>query len=406
MAMIAITFLALLALTGHPGATRAEADAAAPALQATLDAFYARHDLPGVTAAIVFSDGTVVVAAVGLADRENGVTMTPDTAMLAASIGKTFAGALVLSLEDEGLLRRSDPVVQIFPGDAWYAVLPNAGEITIGHLLNHASGLPDHVKMETFRSAMRRRISGGGDPLAPRDLTDFLAGEPALFPAGQGWAYADTNYIVLGRVIEAVAGANYFALVQARLLDPLDLHATRPSDRPDLPGLAVGYTAPDNVFALPVRTADDDGRLLWDPGVEWTGGGLASTSRDLACWGRALFTGRAMPGIYLERLLEGPVMDRADPDARYGAGVSIRDNSARGPVYGHAGWIPGYVSSLRHYADHGVTVAFQINSDAPAADDGAPPALALEQALADLAISLVDAQDGSVASTCATSQPG
>jgi len=71
------------------------------------------------------------------------------------------------------------------------------------------------------------------------------------------------------------------------------------------------------------------------------------------------------------------------------AGVAIYADTPRGPVYGHGGWIPAYVSSLRHYADHGVTVAFQINTDAGLVDDSSDLVAALEAALADLAIGAV-----------------
>ena len=151
----------------------------------------------------------------------------------------------------------------------------------------------------------------------------------------------------------------------------------------------MGYTVPGNPFGLPARTADAEGRLVWDPGVEWTGGGLASTSRDLARWGHALFGGTAMEAPYLDRLLDGVPVAPDAPGILYGAGVAIHAETPRGPVYGHGGWIPAYVSSLRHYADHGVTVAFQINTDAGVVDDRSDLVPALEAALADLAINVV-----------------
>jgi len=155
---------------------------------------------------------------------------------------------------------------------------------------------------------------------------------------------------------------------------------------PDIPGLAVGYTIAENPFGLPVRTADAEGRLVWDPGVEWTGGGLASTAGDLARWGHALLLGKALDTPYLDRLLDGVAVAQDRPDALYGAGIAIYTTTPRGRVYGHSGWIPAYVSSLRHYADHGVTVAFQVNSDAGVVDRSSDLMPALEAALADLAI--------------------
>jgi D-alanyl-D-alanine carboxypeptidase len=183
------------------------------------------------------------------------------------------------------------------------------------------------------------------------------------FPAGQGWAYSDTGYVLAGMVIEQVTGHSYYAEIRKRFLKPLGLSETSPANRRDLDQMAQGYLAPDNPFGLPDRTLDEHHRLVWHPGVEWTGGGLVSTSRDLARWGAALFEGKAMSGDYLPQLLRSVPTDPKVKDARYGAGVAIRKSKRFGPVYGHAGWIPGYVSSFRYYGDSGATVAFQINTD-------------------------------------------
>lgn len=354
-------------------------------LQATLEHFLERHAFPGATAAFVLPDGTVVTAATGLADVETARAMTPETPMLAASIGKTFVAATVLALEREGALSRADLLSTHLGDRPWFDALPNADAITIGHLLNHTSGLPDHVHLPAFQQAWAGIMSGEGD-FDPEHLVAFVTREAPLFDAGTGWAYSDTGYVLLGLAIEAVTGRPWRDAVVTRFLEPLGLTGTFPSGRPDLPGLAIGYVASDNPFGLPERTADAEGRLLWNPAVESAGGGFASTSADLARWGHLLFSGAAMDPPYLDRLLDSvPV----DPDASgilYGAGVAIHAETANGPVYGHGGWIPGYVSSLRHYADHDVTVAFQINTDIGVLDDSTDLVPALEAALADLAI--------------------
>lgn len=354
-------------------------------LQEVLDTFRDRYDFPGATAAIALPDGTVIAAATGLADVEAGTPMTPDSRMLAASIGKTFVAATVLALESEGRLSRADLLADHLGDRVWFGDLPNAESITIGQLLHHSAGLPDHVSLPEFQSAWAQ-LTTGDARIVPEDLIGFVTGQKPLFEAGTGWAYSDTGYLLLGLVIEEVTGAPWGDAVRARFLGPLKLSGTISSDRRSLPGLAIGYLAPDNPFGLPERTADSEGRLLWNPAVEGAGGGLASTSHDLALWGHLLFGGEAMAGSYLDRLLDGVPEDPDAPGVLYGAGVAIYADTPRGPVYGHGGWIPAYVSSLRHYADHGVTVAFQINTDAGVMDDSSDLVPALEAALADLAI--------------------
>jgi D-alanyl-D-alanine carboxypeptidase len=104
-----------------------------------------------------------------------------------------------------------------------------------------------------------------------------------------------------------------------------------------------------------------------------------------------LFSGDALAQPYLDRLLDGVPVDPDEPGILYGAGVAIykdtkdMKDTPRGTVWGHGGWIPGYVSSLRHYADHDVTVAFQINTDVGIMDDTSDLVPSLEATLADLA---------------------
>jgi D-alanyl-D-alanine carboxypeptidase len=357
-------------------------------LGATLEAFREDYAFPGATAAIALPGGQVVTAATGLADVEAGRGMTPGTRMLAASIGKTFVAATVLALESEGALSRSDRLSAHLGDRPWFPELPNGADITLGHLLRHTSGLPDHPHLPAFQRAFAERIAAGGPAFPPQQLVGFALGAEPRFAPGAGWAYSDTGYILLGLVIEEVTGRPYYDELRERFLAPLGLDGTLPSDGPDIPGLAVGYTVPGNPFGLPERTADAAGRLVWDPAVEWTGGGLASTSADLARWGQALFTGGAMDAPYLDRLLDAVPVAEDAPDIRYGAGVAIYAETPRGPVWGHGGWIPAYVSSLRHYADPGVTVAFQINTDAGVVDDSTDLVPALEAALADLALGM------------------
>jgi len=357
----------------------------ADGLQGVLDTFRDRYGFPGATAAITLPDGTVIAAATGLADVEVGMPMTPDSRMLAASIGKTFVAATVLALENEGRLSRADLLADHLGDRDWFDDLPNAGLMTLDQLLHHTSGLPDHVYQPAFQAAWAEMTSGE-IPVTSERLIGFVTGLEPMFEAGTAWAYSDTGYILLGLVIEDVTGTPWEDVVRTRFLGPLKLLGTIPSDRRDLPDLAVGYLASDNPFGLPARTADAEGRLLWNPAVEGAGGGLASTSRDLALWGHLLFTGSAMEGPYLERLLDAVPVSADTPDVLYGAGVAIYVDTPLGPVYGHGSWIPAYVSSLRHYADHGLTVAFQINTDTGFLDGTSDLAATLEGALADLAI--------------------
>lgn len=383
-------FITTLTAVSHVAVAAAEAIELQRQLQMTLDDFRKNYDFPGATAAYVLPDGEVGVAVTGLANIRTNTVMTPRSRMLAASIGKTFVGATIVALARDGRLDLDDPVSDWLGDRDWFNRLPNHESITLRHLLTHSSGLPDHVQDSEFQAAASERWRGVENPFPPEALVGFVLDQPPLFEAGRGWAYSDTGFILLGMVIESATGQDYYDVIRTRFTDPLNLNQTTPSNRPDLLDLATGYTSDDNPFGFPPETTTCPGVMAWNPGVEWTGGGLISTSLDLALWGAALFQGRAMDAPYRDDLLAAVPIDPRNPEVEYGLGVAVHRGGTYGTVYGHGGWIPGYTSSLRYYADYNVSIAFQINTDIGIVDDSTPLVRELEQQLAKTVVGSLD----------------
>ena len=331
--------------------------------QSELDTLHDQYQFPGVTAAYILPDGTVEVVATGLADVESKIPMTVQSRMLAASIGKTFVGATIVALAQEGILNLDDPISKWLGDRPWFSRLPNHDIITLRQLLTHSSGIANHVDMDSFIHVFRKNWRARTNPFPPENLIAFVLDQPPLFNAGGDWHYSDTGYILVGLIIEAATGHSYYEEVTQRFLEPLNLILTTPSDRLELPGLAAGYMSPDNAFDLPQKTTLRPGVMAWHPGLEWTGGGLVSNPKDLVIWGKALYEGRAIKDNYLNDLLQSVPISDDDPDTQYGIAVAIHENDSLGTTYGHSGWIPGYCSSLRYYPKYGVAIAFQINTD-------------------------------------------
>ena len=177
------TIIALsLSLVAWAPPTFAEAERSGRAVEHVLAEFHETYRFPGATVAYATEGGTVETFAVGYADIEAGIPMTPESRMLAASIGKTVWGALVLALEADGAFSRSDPVSDYLGDRPWFARVPNAAEMTIGQLLTHTSGVPDHVHMDGVAAELLDL--GGGYGFDPIDLISFILDEPPLFPAG------------------------------------------------------------------------------------------------------------------------------------------------------------------------------------------------------------------------------
>jgi D-alanyl-D-alanine carboxypeptidase len=353
-------------------------------VQSALDEFRQRYGFPGATVAYVLKDGTTQSVATGWADRTRKLPMKPDSRMLSASIGKSITALVTLRLVQQESLRIDDKVSRWLGKRTWFHRLPNHDDITIQHLLHHSAGIADHVHTEQFAKAMASRWQAKDNPFTPEQLVDFVLDKPALFPAGEGWAYTDTGYILLGMVIETASGKTFYELAQDELIEPLALTHTSPANQRSLPGLATGYLSPDTPFGIPDITTSEPGVLLWNPSFEWTGGGWISTSSDLARWGKLVFEDRALPDSYLDALLKSVAISSDSPEYRYGAGVGIYTEGPHGVVYGHGGWIPGYSSSLRYYADHDVAIAFQINTDIGIVDDSTELFRELEERLAAL----------------------
>ena len=325
-------------------------------VQEVLEALRTEHGFPGASVAWTGADEAVETRATGWAHPDAEVPMTPDSRVLAASIGKSFVAAAALALQAEGRLDLDARVSDWLGERPWFDRLPNHASLTLRHLLTHSGGLQDHVDLPTFQALF---LSVGPDDPAPtpEDLIGLILDNEPLFPAGAGWAYSDTGYLLVSLVIEASAGQPWTEVVRDRFLLPLGLADTEPSDRRFLDRLAVGQT---EMAGPPMRTLDAEGRLVFHPGIEGAGGGFVTTAADLARWGRLLWSGRAMEASYLDEMLSG--VETGAPGRSYGLGVGI-DRTGTDEVRGHGGWIPGYVGSLRYYPAQDVAIAIQINSD-------------------------------------------
>jgi D-alanyl-D-alanine carboxypeptidase len=345
--------------------------------QAELDRLRRELDLPGVTAAYQLADGVAHVVASGAADRELGLPATTDTRMLSGSTGKTFVAALALALADEGKLALDDPIERWLGTESWFERLPNARTITVRMLLNHSSGLEDHVYTEAFGAAIRSLTPD--QRFTPADLVAFLLDSKPLFPAGTGFNYSDTGFILAGMLLERAGGAPYYDQIQRRFLYPLDLSLTAPSSGRIHPGLAQGYMTPESPLQGLGLTTLDRGVLRFDPGSEWTGGGLVTSPRDLVRWASALyeggtrFDGAAWSGRVLGTSARAQMLGSIAPGSGqaegsgYGLGVYIW-RSDFGLEYGHGGLFPGYRTSFAFYPDYHVAVAVQTNTDAPSTE--------------------------------------
>ncbi len=324
------------------------------ALQARLDALRAKLAIPGVSAAIIFPDGTMWTGVSGVADLRSGAPVEPDTAFAIASISKTYTSALVMSLVEDGLVELDAPASTYLPD------LPLLGAVTVRQMLDHTSGLNDyfmHPKIDARLTADRTRAWTTEEVLAHV--------RKPVFAPGRGWDYSNTNYVLLAEIAEAVDGRSLGEQLRERFLDPLELDRTwEQVDEKARADLAHGYSV-RGTTAKPAYTDVTRGSKLRPFTALATAahgtGSLAATSGDVARWARALYGGRVLAkGTLGLMVADARATARLRPDIPYGLGVQLVELDGRAAL-GHSGRLAGFRSVVRHLPGEGITIAVLTN---------------------------------------------
>jgi len=325
-------------------------------LQEKFNEFHAAGKFPGATAGFALADGASFGLAVGLSDTTAKKPMTPNDLLLQGSVGKTYVSAVALQLVHEKKIGLDDKIEKYLGKEVWFAKLPNGPDITVRMIMMHTSGLVRYEFKEQFTADLTKNPD---KVWKPEELVAYILDSPPPFAAGKGWQYSDTNYIVLGMIIERVTKSTYYQELKKRILEPLGLRHTVPSDSRVIPGLAQGYAGPNNPFGG-TDAMIAGGKFAINPQFEWCGGGIASTSEDLARWAKLMYEGRAFDRSLLPEMLNG-VPARLGPEAKYGLGVIIRPTPL-GITYGHSGFFPGYVTEMMYFPESKIAIAVQLNT--------------------------------------------
>lgn len=324
-----------------------------------IDRLVKDNQIPGLNLSIIYKDGKQTNYSSGFANVEKKIKMSDNFVLFSGSVGKTYAVAILMQLVDEGKIALDNKYFNYFPEVEWLELLPNIKEITVEMLLQHTSGLPRYVMKPEVWASVRENP----DKIwSYKDRMSYVFNDEPIHEAGKGWAYSDTNYILLGMLIEKITGNAYYDEVKSRLFVPGNLANTYPAVTRKIKNLPVGYSKLPEMFKMPEQVVTN-GEYIFNLQMEWTGGGIASTTSDLAKWGKMLFEGK----FFSDYLLQQVVAPNAngvniDKNLSYGMGSFIYE-SKYGKAYGHTGFVPGFVSIVSYYPDHGITMAMQINCD-------------------------------------------
>lgn len=318
---------------------------------ARIDALFSAFtdQTPGCAAAVVRNGQTLYARGFGLADLSHRVPIGPDTVFEIGSVSKQFTALAVLLLEADGKLKLDDTLQNHLPELAPVVSQP----VTLRQLLTHTGGLDGYTEVLELAGVHHENVVGPADAL--RALA--LLPQPPTRP-GTRYAYSDSGYFLLARVVAHVSGDSLNALLRSRVFGPLGMTSTQIFDDPRriVPRRARGYGPGQG--AQPWRLQDSHWHMDGDAGVQ-------SSVTDLARWAAEVTRPKVLPSRVIEALRTPGRLDDGTP-LPYGMGQVIGDHRGL-PVAQHSGAWAGFQSWLMHFPTQDTSVAVSCNaSNAPA----------------------------------------
>lgn len=327
----------------------------AGALPASLERYAARlsdHDVFSGAVLVTQNGRTVFAGAYGAARREPMIPNTMETRFELASLSKLFTAVAIAQLVERGRLSFDSSVAGVLPD---YPNPETGRRITVHHLLTHTSGLPDF-----YRNGKLRLLEDSIHTL--RDFWRTFALDSLWSVPGARYDYSNSNYILLGSIIERVSGMPFEEYVQRHLFDPAGMTRTCYCE-PGAPDHATPYSRYTAGFG-PGRRAVIDRWVEVPAGAKRPGapgGGGISTVGDLARFAEALLTHRLLTPQMTALVLAPKV--KTDDEGHRGYGFEVYDWSGT-RVVGHGGNFWGTMSQLDIYPESGYTVVVLSNNDA------------------------------------------
>jgi D-alanyl-D-alanine carboxypeptidase len=312
-------------------------------LQRLLDGSLKKTGAPGAVLSVSVPDCGTWSGATGASAA--GVKVNPDDLVRIGSVTKTYVAATVMSLVGEGALSLDDPLEKHHPG------FPNGAAIPLRLLMNHTSGVFNYTDDTDFQKSVN------GNPhqkWAPQDLVDVAAKHDPYGAPGKVWHYSNTNYVLLGMIVEAVTKEPLEKAIRARALAKAKLSHTW-FDGPETPvgTFAHGFTASPKV----------DVTSMFDPSWAWAAGAMVATSADAVAWADALYGGDVLSPDLLAAMLADPI-ETGQAGVTYGLGVfELAPSVALDQAYGHGGDIPGYHTQMWYLPNRRIGLAATVNED-------------------------------------------
>ena len=355
----AMTALSLASCVGTPAPSFSQEQR--QNMELIVDDAMAKNGIPGLIVGVWVPGMGNWVIAKGQGDTATGQEIRTTDKVRIASNTKPFVATVALQLVDEGRIGLEDPLAKYITG------VPYGDQITLRQLLDMTAGIFNFTDDQAFNQQFN------ANPLmelTPEQELQIALSHPPYFQPGQGWHYSDTNYEILGMIIEKVTGGMIEDEMQGRILDPLGLENSSFPTTSFMPeNSSKGYVE------------NDSGQLVdytqVNPSVPWAGGAMISNLDDLKIWAKALATGQLISEELQAQRLQGvPIPGQEKIDGKYGLGI-LRVAG----FLGHTGAIFGYNSSVFYLPKADATFVILANKSTNASNETGPIFLELAKML-------------------------
>jgi len=321
-------------------------------LEQVVESWRSQTNIPGVVVGISQPGQGEIIIASGVSSLKEGTPISETAQFRIASLAKTFIAAEILKLSAAGRAKLDAPLSE-YLSDVKYGE-----KITVRQLLNHRSGYFDPARddpnfIPTIARDMNRHWTW-------QEVLNQAYQQPLYFEPGTDYDYSDTNYLLLGLLIEHITGQQLGDILTADFINPLHLpdtlYETLDTDRAQT-DLVHGYAEnPLNGKIEDILTLPQSALVTISPNI-------ISDASDLLHWSRALY-GKDAEAFGHELQSE---MLTFDEMSAYGLGV-FKSASAIGTSYGHGGETAGYQSLMEYFPEHDLSVVILINTGLPSTD--------------------------------------
>lgn len=302
-----------------------------------MDNYYKKNEFSG-TILITQNDEVLLNKGYGTADFNKNINNKPGTIFEIASLTKQFTATGILMLRDNNLLNIQDTLDKYIPD------YPNGDQIRLYNLLTHTSGIPEYLDYVDPTEPDDKTYT-------PEELIELFKNEPLNFNPGTSFEYTNSNYILLGYIIEKVSNMKYEDYIQTNILTPLNLNSTGfVSTGNNIKNKSTGY------YFINRRSHEHAPAPETESMMSYSAGEIYSTSEDLLKWENALFSEKIISKDSLNEMLTVNLNN-------YGYGWFI-DEGVDGDKFAfHSGNLPGYTSFIERNIDKNYTIIILSNEN-------------------------------------------